>query len=101
MFESTKDILYIVIAFCALWVTIFLCWVIYYVAMILKQAYGMTNEFKERVAGIDEAIRGILEKIEHSSAYLALIADGAKYLIRHFTEKKESKRGRPRKKIEL
>lgn len=102
MFESSKDILYIVLAFCALWVTIFICWVIYYVAMILKQTYSLINDVKEKMATIDEAIRGILEKLEHSSAYLALIADGAKFLIKHFTEKKESKRGRPKKtKIEI
>lgn len=92
--------MYIVIAFCALWVTVFLCWVIYYIAMILRQAYSLTKELKEKMERIDEAIRGILEKIDHSSAYLALIADGAKYLVKHFTEKREEKRGR-KKKIEI
>jgi hypothetical protein len=100
MFETTKDILYIVVAFCSLWVTIFLCWVIYYIAMILKQAYGMTKEVKEKMEKIDESIRGILEKLEHSSAYLALIADGARCLVKHFMEKKEETRGR-KKKIEI
>ncbi len=100
MFETTKDILYIVLAFCALWITIFMCWVIYYVAMILRQAHSLMNDVKDKMQAIDEAIRGVREKLEHSSAYLALIADGAKYLVKHFTEKK--KRGRPpKKKIEI
>lgn len=98
MFESTKDILYIVLAFCALWITIFLCWVIYYVAMILRQAYGLMNDVMEKMQAIEETFRGVREKLEHSSAYLALIADGAKYLVKHFTEKKRP--GRPKKKKE-
>jgi len=96
MFETTKDILYIVLAFCALWVTIFLCWVIYYVAMILRQTYGLMADVKDKMHAIDEAIRGVREKLEHTSSYLALIADGARYLVAHLTEKK--KRGRPSKK---
>lgn len=95
MFETTKDILYIVLAFCALWVTIFMCWVIYYVAMILRQTHGLMKDVQDKMQTLEETISGLREKIEHSSTYLALIADGAKYLIAHFTEKK--KRGRPKK----
>ncbi|MDD4995308.1 MAG: hypothetical protein PHW53_02510 [Patescibacteria group bacterium] len=100
MFDSSKDILYIVIAFCVLWVTIFLCWVIYYVAMILRQAHSLMNELKEKMQAIDDAIRGVREKIEHSSVHLALIADGARYLVKYFTENKESKRTK-KTKIEI
>jgi len=102
MFESTKDILYIVVAFCVLWVTIFLCWVIYYVAMILRQTYGLMSDVKDKMQAIDEAIRGVREKLDNTSTYLALIADGAKYLIGHLAERKEKKKTKGRtKKVKL
>lgn len=102
MFESTKDILYIVIAFCVLWITIFLCWVIYYVAMILRQTYGLMNDVKDTMKGIDDTIKGVREKLEHSSTYLALIADGAKHLISYLGERKEKRKSKKKTtKIEL
>ena len=45
MIETSKDILYLVIAFCVLWLTVFLCWALYYMIRMLKQ----TNQFLEDV----------------------------------------------------
>ena len=104
MIESSKDILWIVLAFCALWLTVFMCWAIYYLAMILKQTSGLMTEMKEilddikdKLRAIDEAIHAVKEKIENSAAYLALIADGAKYLISHFTGEKPKKGSKKKK----
>jgi hypothetical protein len=70
--------------------------------MILRQTYGLMNDVKETMKGIDDTIKGVREKLDHSSTYLALIADGAKHLIKFLGELKDKKKGRSKKtKIEL
>lgn len=79
--ESSKDLLYVVIAFCVLWLTIFIAWVIYYLAMIMRQVYQVIKEMRERINKVDEIIKALKEKIEHSASYLVLISDGVKKLV--------------------
>jgi len=38
LIESSKDLLYIVLAFCLLWLTVFLSWLLYYLIAIVRDA---------------------------------------------------------------
>jgi len=78
LIQDSKDLLFIVIAFCVLWLTIFVAWFIYYLAMIMRQAYQATKDMRERINKIDEIIQSLKEKIEHSASYLSLISEGVK-----------------------
>jgi uncharacterized protein YoxC len=76
MIESSKDILYLVIAFCVLWVTVFLCWMLYYVARILKNANQIVEEFRSRLQVLTEAIDYMRGKIENIHSLLAMASGG-------------------------
>jgi hypothetical protein len=67
MIENSKDILYIVISFCILWATVFLCWMFYYAGKILKNTSQIIEEFRVRLQALAEAISYIQEKIEYIS----------------------------------
>lgn len=88
MFESSKDILYIVLAFVALWVAIFLCWALYYVAQILKNANEMVEEIKERAHRLEEAVRMIRDRMETLSSSFGFVAQGITRIVGKFVEKK-------------
>lgn len=45
MFVTSRDLLNLVIAICAIWLTVFVCWSLYYTAMILKKV----NDTLERI----------------------------------------------------
>jgi hypothetical protein len=66
---------------------------VYYVAMLLKQAYDLTRSFKNKVEKLDNLIDFAKAKIEKSSSHLALVAEGvgqlAKFLINRKLDKKE------------
>jgi CHASE3 domain sensor protein len=81
LIQSSKDLLYIVLAFCILWLTIFMAWFIYYLAMIMRQVFLSTKEMRERVKKVDEVMKALKEKIEHSASYLLLIGEGVKKLV--------------------
>lgn len=91
MFQS-QDILYIVLAFCALWVTAFMCWLIWQIAMILKNVNDTMSEAREKIAKIEEAITGIRGKFEKATVGLSFLADGVRKVVEYAIDKKLDKK---------
>lgn len=91
MFDSSKDILYIVISFCIIWVTIFLCWVFYYVVKILKNTNQIVDEFRLRLQALLEAINGIKEKMDIVSFGMNSILGGVSGAVKKVIKKKVKK----------
>lgn len=92
--QTSHDLLNIVLAFCALWLAIFLGWFIYYMAMMMREVYKMTKEMHTRINKVDQLIDTLKEKFEHSASYLLLIGEGIKKLVevaKNYGEKKKKK----------
>jgi len=52
MFETSKDILFLVIAFCVLWFTVFLCWALYYLTKLFKQTNQVVTDVRSKVSKV-------------------------------------------------
>jgi len=91
MLETSKDLLYVVISFCILWITVFMCWMIYYVAMLLKQAYDVTKSFKSKLEKVEGLIDVAKDRLEKSSTHMALLAEGVGQVVKYVINKKETK----------
>ena len=87
--ESSKDILFLVLAFCVLWFTAFLCWALYYVITILRDASNAVSEIRDRIAAIDDAVRMVREKVESSLGSFGVAASGFKLLSSYLSKRKE------------
>ncbi|MEK7202754.1 MAG: hypothetical protein AAB653_00345 [Patescibacteria group bacterium] len=81
LLNNSKDLLNIVLSFCALWLTIFIAWFIYYLVMIMRQVFQVVKETREKINKIDETIKAFKKKVEYSISYLALIGEGIKKLV--------------------
>jgi len=88
MFSTSKDILYLVISFCVLWTTVFLCWMFYYVMRLLRNANQIVEEFRVRLQSLTDAISYIRGKVEHMSSLMSLITDGAAGLVKNMITRK-------------
>ena len=97
LIQESKDLFYIVISFCVLWLTIFLAWFIYYLVMIVRQVYVAIKDLREKINKVDETIKNFKEKMEHSASYLALISEGVKK-ITDVVKSHTSKGGKGRNK---
>ncbi len=100
MFETSKDLLHIAIAVSVIGFTVFICWAIFYFAQILRQAFKVAKEMRERLHKVDEVIQSLKEKIEHSTSYLLLIGEGIKKLVevvKEHTGKEKKKKVRKNK----
>ncbi len=88
MFTSSKDILFLIISFCVLWVTFFMCWMFYYLMRLLRNANEIVEEFRIRLQALTESINYIRDKVENMSGLMTLITDGASGFIKKVITKK-------------
>ncbi len=78
---GSQDILFIVLAFCALWFTAFLCWLIYQAASLLRHFHGLVDEIKTKVVSLEDAIMTMKRKFEGNIAMVSSIAEGVRKII--------------------
>jgi len=90
MLTSSKDLLFIVIAFCILWLTIFFSFLLYYFIVILKRGKEVTDSIKEKIEKAAEVIDIFKKKIEPTATCISTIIEGIKQ-ITNFIQKKEKK----------
>lgn len=98
MLETSKDLLYIVLAFCVMWLTIFSCWLLYYLAMMLKQAYDIAKAARKTVDQIDKLIGGLRNRVESSAGHLALLVEAVGELSNFLINKKSTTKPKSKKR---
>ena len=98
MVADAKDILYLVLAFCVLWFTIFVCWLLYYFIAIMREARGMTKDVREQVRRFMGALDTFKEKFERSLNIFSGIAEGVKYVVSYLMDRRPSRRSAPKKR---
>lgn len=75
---EAKDILLLVLAFCALWITAFGCWLIYQVAVVIKNVNDVLDEVKHQLGKIELALNGIKSKFDTGTGHLSTMAASVK-----------------------
>jgi uncharacterized protein YoxC len=88
MLETSKDILFLVIAFCVLWLTVFLCWMLYYIMRILKNANQIVEEFRTRLQILTEAIDYLRGKVENIHSLLNVAGGGMASAVKNMMASK-------------
>lgn len=98
MLETSKDLLYIVIAFCVLWLTVFLCWLLFYFISIIGNVRKVVKSIQDKVEKIEGIIDLLKEKIESSATYLGLIVEGVGKIIEYFKDRGDDNTGKQNSK---
>jgi hypothetical protein len=98
MLTTSTDLLLVVIAFCILWLTVFICWSMYYVVMMLKNFSKMTISVREKLEIVDKILKLVHEKLEAGSNHMALITDTVIKMAGYFMDKQKSSSGKKRKR---
>lgn len=97
MIETTKDLLYLILSFVILLLTIFLCWAIYYVAMILREFKKIVFDVRRKIELVETVLNAFKDKIEHTSSYLKLLVESAGNIVEFLKDRKEEKEKKKRK----
>jgi len=94
MFQSSSDLLNVVLAFSVLWVAIFLSLALFYLILLLREAHRTVHGVREKTEKFHKALENIREKIENSATYITLGMEGVKELVKYVMDKREEKKER-------
>lgn len=84
---SALEVLYIVIAFSILWVTLFVCWFIYHVAMMIRAVNIVLQEATATLGRLEHALNGMKSKFEKGGEHLGRMAEHMKDAVGRFGRK--------------
>lgn len=73
--------LYIVLMFCALWFTAFLCWLMYQVVTIIRRAHELINTIESKVSLAERSLNTMKAKFDSGTAVFVTVAEGLKRLV--------------------
>ncbi|MCD4705531.1 hypothetical protein K8R61_00430 [bacterium] len=100
MLETSKDVLYIILAFSILWLTVFISFILYYIVRIFRTAGKIINKTENTISKIDDLVDFLKSKIGKSTSHLILLAELIKQGMNLVQDKKDdsSDRGKKSKK---
>lgn len=94
MFETSSDVLNLVLAVCIVALTFFLCWGIYYFVVAVQKWYRITKRVEKGVEEVEEIIGTVKEKLHGSAAYLLTLGDVAKKVFDFVKDKRDQMKPR-------
>lgn len=90
--STTQDVWYSVASVCLAVITVFLCWALYTLIKVLRQADEVISETREKVGQVEEAVSSIVERVTTALSYMNILTEGGKQLLSYFGNRSEKKR---------
>jgi predicted PurR-regulated permease PerM len=91
MLETSSDLLNIVIAFCVLWLTVFICWFLYYIVTTIKRVSETADQLAKMAGNVNDFFQEAKTRLHSATSYLPLIVEGVKHATEYFRDKQSSK----------
>ena len=98
MFDTSGDILNMVLAVCAVTLTIFIVWTLYHLLNVLRNANRISTSVRLKLEVVDRILELVKDKLEKGASNLNLIADSAIKLVGFLIERQAEKPKRASKK---
>jgi len=97
--KTLQDLLSLIGGICLALITVFLCWALFQIGKLVRQANQMIKATREKAERFEQGVLKIGEKLGSMTQYLGFITEGGKqvlaYLQRHekrATAKKSTKK---------
>ncbi len=81
MLETSNDIFWITLSVCIALFTLFACWGIFYMVMIIRATSKSVKRVEDVIKNIGDVVKTTKEKIEHSAAYFSVLGEGVKKVM--------------------
>lgn len=98
MLNSSQDILFYVLAICAIMLTAFTCWILYYIIAIIRNAYDATKSIKKKIDALDDILKTVKANLNSAANYVGLVVSGIDKIVAYVQNKKPSKPEKNNKK---
>ncbi len=90
MYLSSQDALHLAIAISVVAVSGFLCWVLYELARMLREANIVVREVHDKVNRVEMFISEISEKVSSASQYIGVLAMAGKEIFGWVKNRKQA-----------
>ncbi|PIZ95442.1 MAG: hypothetical protein COX81_00795 [Candidatus Magasanikbacteria bacterium CG_4_10_14_0_2_um_filter_37_12] len=74
MFNTSQDLLYIVLSLSILWFTVFLCWLLYQAARVLRNANEIIENLTHKLEIISDAVEFIRAKVDKATDHMGAVS---------------------------
>ena len=102
MLDTSKDLLFLVLALCALLFTGFICVLLYHFISITNNVRGLAKGVKQKLDLIDEVLTTLKNKITSSASYIGLLVNAVEKIVEHIQQKRSANADKKtRKKAKL
>ncbi len=96
IFSSSQDLLFLVLAICAVWLTAFLCWLLYQAVRFLKNANSIIENITDKLEIISQGVQFMREKVDGVSRQMSSVSGMLggiveKFVLSKITSKFEEK----------
>ncbi len=93
---SPLELLYIVLSFCALWLTAGIFWLLWQVATIFRNVNDTISDARDKMGKIETALTAMRGRFEHLTSLSAVLAEGitkvAEYALNRRVKSKVKKK---------
>lgn len=100
MFDTSKDIFWIVLAASAGVLTVFLAWIFFQVGRLLRQSNEVVEDVRTKLNSITHVITSIGDKVSHSAATITTVAKGLEQVLSFVRERKRNSKSKRKTEIE-
>jgi len=90
MLNTSQDILFYVLAICAIMLTAFTCWIFYYIIAIIRNAYDATKSIKKKIDALDDILKIIKANLNSAANYVGLVVSGIDKIVDYVQNKKST-----------
>ena len=84
MFETSKDLLFVVLSLSIFWFTIFLCWLLYQAARTLRNINRIAEILTEKLELISDAVTFMRDRVDHLSSKMGVVSSMLSGLVEKF-----------------
>jgi len=95
--QTPQDLFWLVLAFCLVWFTFFVTWLMYYFIAMFRRSLKIVKRVEETVELIHDIVVKIKDKAGDAAAYLTILiksSEQLKGLLDKYRQKKSGKKNK-------
>ncbi len=86
---TAKDIFYLVLSLCILWITSFTCWLLYYAIAMARDLRRLKKNVEEKFVAIEKTFSSLHSFVEKSVGSVGLVTEGVKLAMKYAQNRKK------------
>ena len=89
MLETSKDVLYLLIGFCLVWLSLWFSWIPYQIGRTLKNFNKTIESIQGIVNSLQEGVNTLKDKTSGAAAYLTVLIKSGQQLMQMIQKKRK------------